>query len=262
MLKLPTKPVEAELNSPKTLIVFGKPKIGKTTSVAGLPNCLVINFEDPEQTTTGMIHYMQDVSEKNMSELEEAIKEMGYPYDTIALDTVTKLEELCKKEAELLYSQTPMGKGWFKRTEDGKLSKESGKYKYKDLLFLPNGAGYPYMTKAFFKVIERFKKLAPNIIFIAHNKDTMLNKDGVEFSSMDINLTGKNKQLLSQMAHAIGYMTRRSGKNYIEFLPTDDVLAGCKVRRLDSKEFLISEYDDKGKLKTYWEEIFINNKNK
>lgn len=257
MLNLPTKPVKAELKNPETLIIYGLPKIGKTTTVAALKDCLVVNFEDKKQTADGMIYYMDDISKPSLDDFVKTIKELNRPYKYIALDTVTKLEELAIAEAEKIYASTPVGKGWFIKTEEGKILPGPGKKKYKEILFLPNGAGYQYLTKALMKVINVFKSCADTIIFIAHVKDKNLNKDGAEFTSADLNLMGKNKGILSQMTHAIAYMHRRGKKNYLEFIPSDDVLAGCKVKRLEGKEFLISEYDENNNLVTYWSDIFI-----
>ena len=52
-------------------------------------------------------------------------------------------------------------------------------------------------------------------------------------------------------------MTRVNKKNYLSFLPSEDILAGCKIKRLEGKEILISEYDEKGTLKTHWDQIYI-----
>lgn len=57
-LILPTKPTKSKLVNPSPLLVFGKPKIGKTTSIAALDNCLVINLEDKIQTADGMVMYV------------------------------------------------------------------------------------------------------------------------------------------------------------------------------------------------------------
>ena len=99
--------------------------------------------------------------------------------------------------------------------------------------------------------------MAPNIIYIAHVKTTNILKDGAEISSHDINLIGKNKQTVSADAQAIAYMTRVNKKNYLSFLPSDDILAGCKIKRLEGKEIMISKYDEDGNLITKWDQIYI-----
>ena len=43
---LPTQKVKAETNSPKNMVIFSKPKVGKTTLLSQLDNCLIIDLED------------------------------------------------------------------------------------------------------------------------------------------------------------------------------------------------------------------------
>lgn len=42
-IELPLAPVKATVKSPKELIIFSKPKVGKTTLLAGLENCLILD---------------------------------------------------------------------------------------------------------------------------------------------------------------------------------------------------------------------------
>lgn len=256
-LILPTKPTKSKLVNPSPLLVFGKPKIGKTTSIAALDNCLVINLEDKIQTADGMVMYVPTFAD--LKKVLAKIKQAGKPYKYIAIDTLTKLEDLCILEAERLYMETPMGKdSWFKKDEaTGKMLKTCGKYKYKSILFLPNGSGYQWLRQAFKNITKLIEECADNIIYIAHVKETNILKDGAELTSHDVNLIGKNKQSISAEAQAIAYMTRIGKANYLCFLPSDDVLAGCKIKRLEGKEILISEYDDDGNLKTNWNQIYI-----
>lgn len=252
---LPSKPVKSRLINPSPLLVFGPPKIGKTTSIAALENCLVINCEDPVQTADGMIMYAENL--KAFKNILNAIIKAGCPYDYLAIDTITKLEEFCTVRAEEIYANSPVGSGWIKRDEAGKLLPSCGKMKYKSILFLPNGSGYQYLRQAFDEVITLIKKAAKHIIYIGHVKQANILKDGVEFTSQDINLVGKNKQAISADAQAIAYMRRVGGKNFLCFQPSDDVLAGCKVKRLEGKEVLISEYDEDGNLISHWDEIYL-----
>jgi hypothetical protein len=252
---LPKAPTKSKLINPSPFLIFGVPKIGKTTSIAALENCLVINLEDPVQTADGMVVYAPTL-EVFRSILKAIIKD-GKPYNYLAIDTLTKLEEFCIVRAEEIYVNSPMGAGWIKRDDKGKLLPTCGKSKYKSILFLPNGSGYMYLRQAFDEITTLIKKCAPNIIYIAHVKQTNILKDGVEFTSSDINLVGKNKQNISAEAQAIAFMRRVGGKNYLCFQPSEDVLAGCKIKRLEGKEILISEYDEDDNLITHWDQIYI-----
>lgn len=253
---LPTAPTKSKLVNPSPLLVFGKPKIGKTTAIAGLKNCLVINLEDKIQTTDGMVMYVPDLD--SLKKVLLKIKQANKPYTYIAIDTLTKLEDMCIIEAEKIYMRTPMGKDWYKKDDaTGKMSPTCSKAKYTSILFLPNGSGYQYLRQAFKQITRMIEECADNIIYIAHVKETNILKEGAELTSHDVNLIGKNKQTISAEAQAIAYMTRIGKLNYLCFLPSDDVLAGCKIRRLEGKEILISEYDEDDNLITHWDQIYI-----
>jgi hypothetical protein len=254
---LPTKPTKSKLINPSPLLVFGKPKIGKTTTIAALENNLVINLEDKVQTADGMIMYAKDLA--TLRQILTKIKEAGNPYKYLTIDTLTKLEEFCIPEAEKLYMKTPMGSTWIVRDPATKEidKKKSLKYKYGNIIFLPNGSGYQYVRQAFQQLTTLIESCAENIIYIAHVKDTNILKDGLEFVSSDINLIGKNKQSISAAAQAIAFMSRTGGKNYLYFQPGEDILTGCKIKRLDGQEILISEYDDKGNFITHWDKVYL-----
>lgn len=42
-IELPLAPIKATVKSPKELIIFSKPKVGKTTLMSHLPNCLILD---------------------------------------------------------------------------------------------------------------------------------------------------------------------------------------------------------------------------
>ena len=44
--ELPTKKVKATRINPKKLIIFGKPKSGKTTCLSQLEDCLILDLEN------------------------------------------------------------------------------------------------------------------------------------------------------------------------------------------------------------------------
>ena len=132
-IELPLQPVKAVTKSPKELIIFSKPKVGKTTLLAGLPDCLILDFEDGSDYVEAMKLKVRTLEE--LKQIGKAIKEAGNPYKYIAIDTVTALEEFCIGYAEELYSKSSMGKNWF----------TDGKPKYGTILNMPNGAGYPWL---------------------------------------------------------------------------------------------------------------------
>lgn len=254
-IKLPTKKIKSVVQSPKNLIIFSKPKVGKTALLAGLDDCLIIDLEDGSDYVDAL--KIKASSIEDIKAIGEEIKRQDFPYKYIAVDTITALEEICVPFAEILYGRTSMGKNWFKKDSDGNLSPQSGKAAYGNILNLPNGAGYVYLRQAMVKMIEYLKSLAPRIILVGHVKDVMLEKAGAEFTSSDLDLTGKIKRIMSSQSDAIGYLYRKGDKNMLSFKTNDTVSCGARPNHLKNKEIVMSEMTDKG-LVTNWDEIYID----
>jgi hypothetical protein len=253
---LPMKKVMSESHSPKNLIIFSKPKVGKTSLLAELEDALLIDLEEGSDYVDAM--KLQARSWEDIKAIGQQIRKAGNPYKYIILDTITALETMCIPYAEVLYSKKPMGKTWFKKDAAGKLDRTSGKAQYGNILNLPNGAGYAYLREAMTKVIEFVKSLAPRIILVGHIKDVMLEKAGGEFTSSDLDLTGKIKRILSSQSDAIGYLYRKGNKNILSFATSDSVACGARPAHLRNAEVVVSELQEDGTLLTHWDKIYID----
>jgi hypothetical protein len=268
-IALPTTVIMSEIKSPKRLIMFSKPKVGKTTLLSKLPNCLILDFEDGSDYVDALkvkiigINPPKETDEQKtkryaqnkyyLVEIGKAIKDAGNPYDYVAVDTSTALEDLCVAYAEELYSKTAIGKYWFV----GKPGEESGKQKYGDLLSLPEGLGYRWLRIAFEKVTDYIQTFAPRMILSGHIKDIYLDKNDTTFTTADIDLTGKIKRIASSKADAIGYLARKGKKTVLSFKTSDEVNCGARPDHLRGQEITLSEEVD-GMLVTYWEKIYID----
>jgi len=243
---LPMTKVSAETKSPKNLIIFSKPKVGKTTLLSQLENCLILDLEDGSDYVDAIKLKARSIDD--IRAIGKAIKEAGYPYKYVAVDTITALEELCIPFAEDLYSKSSMGKNWF----------TDGKPKYGSILNMPNGAGYPWLREAFTKVVDYLKTWAPRIILVGHVKDVVLDKNGSEFNALDLDLTGKLKRITSSQSDAIGYLFRKGNKNILSFKTTDEISCGARPEHLRNKEVVLSELNDEETLATFWQNIYID----
>lgn len=180
---------------------------------------------------------------KSVEEILETcreIKKAGSPYEFIAIDTVTALEDMCSPLAVRLYQETPMGKNW-----EGT-----------NVLTLPNGAGYLYQRQAFFKVIGWIESVCQNVILVGHVKDTQLEKAGAEFNLKDLDLIGKSKRIASADSDAIGYVYRNAeGQTTINFGSGDEFMCGARPEHLSGKEIIVAEKID-GKFTSYWDRVY------
>lgn len=254
-MELPKQKIKAEFKSPKNLIIFSKPKIGKTSALAELDGALLLDLEDGSDYVEAM-----KVKAHSIADIKAIGKQIiadGYPYKYIVVDTITKLEDICIPYAEVLYSEKAVGKNWFKKDTAGNLTADSGKIQYGNILNLPNGAGYAYTREAMTRVIEFIKTLAPRIILVGHIKDTMLEKAGAEFTSSDLDLTGKVKRIVSSQSDAIGYLYRKGNQNILSFATSDSVACGARPEHLRNAEIVLSEMVD-GNLVTHWDKVYID----
>jgi stage III sporulation protein SpoIIIAA len=83
---LPTMNVPISNTNPRNLIIFSKPKTGKTTLVAGLPNCLLLDLEKGSDYVSAMKIQASNIEE--IKAIGKAIKEADYPYEYICIDTI------------------------------------------------------------------------------------------------------------------------------------------------------------------------------
>lgn len=233
MITLPKKVVKASRKSPKNMVIYGPPKIGKTTALSQLKDCLIIDLEDGSDMVDALKVQVESLAE--LAEVGKAIMKDNKPYKYIAIDTITKLEEWCEQDAKKIYMATPMGKN-FEQKNPGA-----------SVLSLPNGAGYLYLRIAYKKWIDRLNKLADHIILVGHLKDKMLEKKGKEVASKDLDLTGKIKSITCANADAIGYIYREDDKTMISFNSLDDVTAGSRCEHLKGQTMPLE-----------WSNIFID----
>ena len=233
MITLPKQKVKATRKSPKNMVIYGPPKIGKTSALSQLDDCLIIDLEDGSDMVDALKVQVNDLSE--LTEVGKAIMKDGKPYKYIAIDTITKLEEWCEEDAKRIYMATPMGKN-FEQKNPGA-----------SVLSLPNGAGYLYLRIAYKKWIDRLNKLADHVILVGHLKDKMLEKKGKEVAAKDLDLTGKIKSITCANADAIGYIYREDDETMVSFNSLDDVTAGSRCDHLKGQTMPLE-----------WSDIFID----
>lgn len=244
MIVLPKEKVKAKVENPRFLIIFGKPKAGKTTLASKLDNNLIIDLEGGSEFLEALA--VQARSVKDLGEIANAIREEikstgKKPYKYITLDNASRLEEICLSYAATLYRQTPMGKN----------------YQGNDVRTLPNGSGYMYLQQAVRKVIDMFRDLCDNFILIGHLKDKMINKEGEELSEMSLDLVGKLANIICGEADAVGYVYRKKNETHISFEGGDNSVREARAPHLRGKNIVIAESDENNNIKVYWDKIYL-----
>lgn len=244
MIVLPKEKVKAKVENPRFLIIFGKPKAGKTTLASRLDNNLIVDLEGGSEFLEALAVQARSVKDLGdiATAIREEIKQTGKkPYKYITLDNASRLEEICLSYAAQLYRATPMGKN----------------YSGNDVRTLPNGSGYMYLQQAVRKVIDMFRDLCDNFILIGHTRDKLINKEGEELSEMSLDLVGKLANIICGEADAVGYVYRKKNETHISFEGGDNSVREARAPHLRGKNIVIAESDDNNNIKVYWDKIYL-----
>ena len=238
-ITLPTQ-VRAPLRSdPRFLILYGKPKVGKTTKMAELPNNLIIDIERGTDFISALA-----VQANNYQELTEIFTALAAqkkltgknPYSYITIDSATKLEDWAEEVATVEYKKLTLAK-----TQQD----------MKTVLELEHGAGYGYIRTTFMRIVRKFTQVTDTLILIGHVNMSSINKDTEKSASKDLDLTGKLKRIAGSEADAIGYMYRDISEQLkVSFQTTEqDGVMGSRPIHLVNKDMLFD-----------WKDIFLDDK--
>lgn len=239
MIILPTEKRDPLRLNPSFLLLYGSPKVGKTTFLSALEDNLILDLERGSELIPAL-----SVRIDNLSELNEAGSEIykkkldGKPFKYISVDTISTLEDWVEWEATETYMKTPMG---------SKFNLGIPREKWDSVLSLPNGAGYFWLRLCMVRWLDKLYKLSDHVILVAHLKDKLLEgKKGHEISVKDIDLIGKSRNIVSARMDAIGYMYRNEDKLMISFKSDESVVCGSRCKHLAGVE-----------IEANWKQIFI-----
>ena len=255
-MDLPSKKIKAMHSNPTNLVIASHMGTGKTTLVAALPNCLLVDFESGSLTMDAMRVDIQGEAGKQdkhpgviFKNTIKAIKQLNaergdYAYDFIAYDGITALEQLARVKAT----------SDFKTGVVGKAMLEKGSV-IRDVVTDVPKSGWLWFFNSFIELYNQCKGLSRyGVIFLAHTKQGSLLKGGSEVTSRDINLTGKAKIELLRDCTDCGYMYRQDENTAMISFKTggNDVTIKSRSPHLANKEFEISKRNPET------EEITIN----
>ena len=197
--------------NPKSLLLYGAPKVGKTTALSQLKDCLIIDTEGGANMVEG---YVESVS--NREELIKLLKEAqsGHEYKYVAIDTIDRVATWAEKA----------------------VCEEEGVSAVQDLAF---GKGFGLVREKVLNTVHFLKEIFPHVIIIGHRKwarAVLDSKAIVEPESLD--LTGKLKNMLMADCDAIGHVYRDEEKDklMVTFKSNEALEAGSRSPHLRGKE--------------------------
>lgn len=238
---LPTVRLAPTRFNPKIIVAYGMPKVGKTTIVGQLDSCLIEDMESGAVSFTSMRVPVPYIDGKTVFKYDDdgnqmynpdgsptlaAIsfnevitqimeyakdfqktypgKKVPYLYKRICLDTLDKFEDMCEVSATVKYKNSIIGKSF-----DGK-----------SILELPKGAGYFHLRNEVLDKIDQLSFMCETLVLLAHTKDKITDKGGVEVTSKDISLTGRLGAMVCAKADLITYLFREPNKPLMASLET------------------------------------------
>lgn len=264
-----TKPIPA---IPKDLCIVGQPKIGKSAIVADLTlrneNSVILDLEKggydylearripiyKEDTDT-----MKEAYKNYVTVRDELVKSKTL-FDFLIIDNITELDALSEIGGTYLYMNTVQGKK-FNREGDVPNGRkiEYGEKEWRAVSTLPDGNGYQYTRTWFLNQFDIFRSLAKYRIYIGHISDKYISDSEKDIAvTKELFLTGKLKLIFASRVTSIAKLKRDENKRILDFnVVNDSIIAGSRIGHLKG-EMVISEVDENGKLKTYWEKIYNN----
>lgn len=236
-IELPKIPLKPTKTVPSSMILFGLPKVGKTTILSKLPNCFNIDVESgasfienlrlqpPADTgPVGVYQWFKDV----VSE----IKNSGHPYDFVCIDTISHLDQLSEWIGTFQYMNSAQGKS-FNRVDN----KKGGEFlppdhpDYESVHTLPDGNGYRYSRKVMTDILDMCKGLGKVCtIFVCHvtDKYVLSKQTNTEVRALDFSLTGKVRNIYARDVDCIGYVWNKAGEMQVSFKGDEDKLGGMR----------------------------------
>jgi hypothetical protein len=271
---------ESSTLSPRSIIIYAKPKKGKSTICAHLSrvsNGFIIDAEDSYVALDARKFTIQQHVSNNALKWREflnvldTLKEKGKQADGtykpffkfLIVDSLTRIDEWSETVGTYYFMNKSQGKSWNVKL-DSKTNQPILDANKKPIKLTPEdktwesvhemgqGFGYRYSREAMIEIYEKMLLVAEKIVFICHVKDKFLKSESdIDTYSKEINLTGKVKDFYTQNVDAVALLEREEDKAYLKF--TDD--EGSRFDYLSNKSILISEKVN-GRIVTHWDSIF------
>ena len=195
---------------PKIMLLYGAPKVGKTTVLSGLEGCLIVDTEQGSNMISGTI--AQCSSREDLITLLEELIDAEENYKYIALDTIDNVADwaeysVCKEENVSAVQDLPFGKG------------------------------FGLVRQKVMNTIDAFAKVTDHLIIIGHRKVAYSVADGSNIVIPEsLDLTGKTKNLIMSKCDAIGYVYRDEDDLRVSFKANDAIEAGSRCPHLKGND--------------------------
>ena len=207
-----------------SLLLFGPPKIGKTTFGASFPDSLLIECEPKgARYINGRV-----INVGSLDELRDVFKllknDPGY-CKTVVIDTLDRIAQWV--EAEVCED---MGLSNIMESKKG----------------AKHGAQWAEYSHRILTQLEGWKLLGKRVVFLAHTKKAEIDGEGLVISPKTINLYGQAANRVLSIVENVGHMYARKGdmnkpERVLSFAPGTVVEAGARHPLLADRVVVIGK---------------------
>ena len=203
----------------KYMLLYGKPKCGKTSFSAQMPRNLLIAFEKGYNAISGI----RPVDIAKWSDFKLVLRQLEKPearqmYDSITIDTLTIAWQLCE---EFVCAQ-------------------NGVQKIGDI---PWGGGYAACKKEFESALRKITMLGYGLLMMTHvSRRVEVDKDGSEKEILSPDMPKRAAEIANGLVDIIGYIGVEfqgpediHGTRYLYTRETPTIFAGSRFRHLAPK---------------------------
>lgn len=188
------------------VLIYGCPKVGKSTLAAQIPNALFLATEKGHNFLE--IHKQDITNWKEVLDIGIALSNQQHKYKTLVIDIVDYFYKICEQ--------------YVMQKHD--VSHPS------DLAF---GKGFSLVRDEFTRVVTKLNSLGVGMVFISHAKEkTQKTKTG-EWTTMGTSMGASPEGIVSGLCDLILYCyINENGERVIRTKPTRYILAGDRSKRL------------------------------
>ena len=200
----------------KYVLLYGKPKSGKTTAATSFPNPLLCAFEKGYNAIGGV----RPVDITTWSDFKQVLRQLEKPeakqmYETIIIDTITIAWDLCEQF----------------------VCAQNGVQKIADI---PWGGGHSAAKKEFESSLRKITQMGYGVVIIAHNTSRIEKAaDGTEMEIISPDLPKRAAEVCNGIVDIIGYIGNeyKDGeyKRWLYTRETPTLFAGSRFKYLAPK---------------------------
>lgn len=204
----------------KYILIYGQPKIGKTTLAAQFPKNLLLAFEPGYNALNNKM--VQPITK--WSDFRTVLRQLERPevqekFDTITIDTADIAWDYCEK---YICASNP--------SDNGETPKALGD--------IPWGKGYDLCKKEFDTSLRKIAMLGYGLVIISHETTrTMKTESGQEYQRIMPTLAERPKLIVNRLVDIIAYLrlSEEDGKRYIYTRGNEKFEAGSRFPYLVPK---------------------------